>query len=214
LCDDADAAVTADCGVEEVWIFFWRSGVQGSIGEEDVDFSDGPDEGAFADIASVDIDAEGSADGEVGVGLHDPDGEAMRVDLFLDLSPSGAGLDGDGACFVVEMKDLVQTSEIDVKGVRVADLAALAESSASERDGAMMGEEGCAEFLDGGWGCEGCDGRGVESCDVVDDVGGRGRWVDALFDGSDFECGGAGDEERGQSGDEDEPGSAHWGDAR
>src|SRR5207245_469710 len=88
------------------------------------------DERAEADVASVDVDADRAADAEIGVGLHDADRQAVRVDEALDVAPADAALHADRLGDRREGDHAVERPHVEVQAARARGLPAHAEVTA------------------------------------------------------------------------------------
>jgi len=92
LRDHADGAIAADRGAEEL-------GPRPAIGLDDFAVRQhqlqrlhGMPEGPVADITAMGVDRHRAADGEVGVAVHGPHRQLMRVDEILQIAPAHARL--------------------------------------------------------------------------------------------------------------------------
>src|SRR5262249_10190149 len=116
------------------------------------------------------IHTERSAHGKVGVGLHDFDGQIVRVDKSLNVAPTDAGLYPNRAAQGREFDDLVKSAHVQMQASRASRLAAHAEPATSDRNRSGGAPNRGLDFLDASWYDDGPNRNWVEACDIIDDL--------------------------------------------
>ena len=71
----------------------------------------------MSNVTSVHIDTQGSADREIGIGLHDLDGQVVRIDVLLNFTPGDARLYRDLPFPGVEGNDVVEFPHVELQSV-------------------------------------------------------------------------------------------------
>jgi hypothetical protein len=116
------------------------------------------------------VHAQRAADREVGVGLHDLDGQVVRIDELLDVAPARAGLHADRALARRERQHAVHRAHVEVQAARAGGLAAHAEAAAADGHRSAGAAHRFLHLLDRGRRDDGHHAHGIELGDVVDDV--------------------------------------------
>ena len=174
LDDHPQAAVAADGAVEQLTVVL-RAGVHHlAVGQHQLDGFHRAHQRAVADVAAMGVDAQGAADGEVGVALHDAHGQVVGVDVVLHGAPSDARLHGDFLALFGEVEHLVEAAHVDLQGVLGGGLAAHAVAPAADGDGPGVLGHLLDDLLQAGGAHHLIDHDGVELGDVVDGFCGVG----------------------------------------
>ena len=170
LDNDAERAVSADRAEEEIRALLAARFGEGAVVQHELQRPCRKHQRPQAHVAAVHVDAERTADREVGVGLHDLDREAVRVDEALDVAPPHSGLHPDRPRFGRERDDPVHRAHVEVQAARARGLAAHAEAATADRYRAGRTAHGLLDFLDRGRRDDRHHAHRVELRDVVDDM--------------------------------------------
>src|SRR5688572_22131792 len=114
------------------------------------------------------VDGQRTADGEVGVRLHDPNRQITAVNHFLDLSPGRTGLRRNRPGRWRECEDFVEASHVEVQGAWGRDLATHAVTRAADGNWAGMIPDGGDDPVDRRGLDDPADANRIELADIVD----------------------------------------------
>lgn len=105
----------------------------GAIGQHDGKRPDHEHERPEADVSPVYVHPHGAAHREVGVRLHDGDGEPVGIDRCLQVTPAHAGLHAGPLVRDVDLEHPVHRPHVEVQARRARGLATHAEAPTSDR---------------------------------------------------------------------------------
>ena len=169
LGDDADAAITANGGIEQGGIGLARGFVDLAVGKHDAQGAHAADDRPLLVEAPVGIDAERSADGEVVEILHHPHGEVVGIDVLLNIPPGGSALHADALVLRVQLENAVEGTHVEMQAGGIGALAAHAVAAAADGYGAVGGEYGVDDVLLALRSHHLADANRIQGGDVVDD---------------------------------------------
>ena len=201
LDDHAEAAVPADRPVEEVPILRGARLDHGAIGEHHFHRPDRENQRPQPDVAAVRVHRQRTANGEIGVRLHDLHGKAGGVDVLLDLAPRGPRLYRNGLRRARETEDRVVPAHVDVQGAVGRGLAAHAVARAADGDRPGMRPHRGHDLRRPGGRDHPGHGHRVDARDVVHQRRGRGALDRDAAHAPDRRAGGDREHEHQQEGE-------------
>ncbi len=172
------AAVAPDHTSEHVRVASPARLDQRAVGKEHVEAANGTDQWTLTHVSAMHVDRHRAADGEVGVGLHDLDGEVVRIERFLDVAPPCAGLDRYGLGDSIEGENALELPHIDLQRPWLGGLPTLAEPSATDRNRTSVTPERGRNLFRRGGRDDRRDRDRIEPGHIVDDevdLGGKCR---------------------------------------